>query len=89
MKQQEFAAPYLHKLCMWVPVSPWRKHELELDQAPHGVQVILHSEAEIVFRVALSLEREHHFFHRRAPPAYTAKTLPQSQRHATECILHI
>lgn len=71
-----------------VPASPWRKHQMELDQASHGVHVILKRQAESVFGVALSLEGVHHLSHGGAPSAHAAEPLPQSQRHAPQSVLH-
>lgn len=71
-----------------VPASPWGKHQMELDQASHGVHVILKRQAESVFGVALSLEGVHHLSHGGAPSAHAAEPLPQSQRHAPQSVLH-
>lgn len=71
-----------------VPVSPWGKHQMELDQAAHGVHVVLQRQAELVFGVALSLERVNHLSHSGAPSAHAAEPLPQSQRHAPQSVLH-
>lgn len=68
--------------------SPWGKHQLELDQAAHGVHVILKRQAELVFGVALPLEGVHHLPHGGAPSAHAAEPLPQSQRHAPQSVLH-
>lgn len=73
---------------MNVLLSPRGKHELELDQAAHGVHVVPQRQAELVFGVALSLQREHHVSHRWAAPAHAAEALPQAQRHAPQRILH-
>lgn len=76
-------------LCVFVCLpSPRRKHQMELDQVAHGVHVVSQRQTELVFGVALPLEREHHLFDRRAPSAHTAEALPQSQGHAPQCILH-
>lgn len=61
---------------------------MELDQAAHGVHVILKRQAELVFGVALSLEGVHHLSHGGAPSAHAAEPLPQSQRHAPQSVLH-
>lgn len=61
---------------------------MELDQAAHGVHVILKHQAELVFGVALSLQGVDHLFHSGAPSAHAAETLPKSQRHAPQSVLH-
>lgn len=71
-----------------VPASPWGKHQMELDQAAHGVHVVLQCQAELVFGVALSLEGVNHVPHGGAPSAHAAEPLPQSQRHAPQSVLH-
>lgn len=71
-----------------VPASPWGEHQMELDQAAHGVHVVLQRQAELVFGVALSLEGVNHLSHGGAPSAHAAEPLPQSQRHAPQSVLH-
>lgn len=61
---------------------------MELDQAAHGIHVVLKRQAELVFRVALSLQGVHHLLHGGAPSAYAAETLPKSQCHAAQGVLH-
>lgn len=61
---------------------------MELDQAAHGVHVILKHQAELVFGVALSLQGVDHLFHSGAPSAHAAETLPKSQGHAPQSVLH-
>lgn len=68
--------------------SPWGKHQVELDQAAHGVHVVLKRQAELVLGVALSLEGVHHLPHGGAPAAHAAQALPQPQCHAPQSVLH-
>lgn len=61
---------------------------MEVDQIAHGIHVVPQRQAELVFAVALPLERKHHLLHRRAPPAHAAEALPQALRHAPQRLLH-
>lgn len=61
---------------------------MEVDEAAHGVHVILKHQAELVFGVALSLQGVDHLFHSGAPSAHAAETLPKSLRHAPQSVLH-
>lgn len=77
----------LRKTTNHTPRSPFREEILKMDHLDHDSHVLLCSRAQVVFRVALSLELEYHLFDGHAFPTDAAESVPETVGHTLQSIL--